>query len=87
MTGQLSLRLYVAGLSRYGLTVDAVRHFVAESDSDAELVVIDVLADPAAAERDGVLAVPLLVLAGLDRERRVVGQFFDANDVREALEL
>jgi circadian clock protein KaiB len=87
VTQRLLLRLYVTGTARSAATVEAVRRFGADFAGGAEVVVVDVLADPAAAERDGVLATPLLVLAEPEPERRVVGYFADADDVREALDL
>ena len=79
------LRLYIAGAARSSATVQAVRNFVADFASDAELDVIDVLVDPEVAERDRVIATPMLVQAEPEPERRVVGGFVDAANVRDAL--
>jgi len=84
------LRLYVsgrAGSSRHASA--AVRRIcdVALGNSAYRLDVIDVWRDPDRAEGDKVLATPTLIRQAPPPERRLVGDFSDAEKVLAALRI
>jgi circadian clock protein KaiB len=83
------LRLFVAGVTaRSRESIGAAESFVREGlDGAATLEVVDVLADPAAAELGRVVATPMLVRVRPGPERRLVGDLTRMDDLRRAFDL
>jgi len=83
------LALYVAGAAPRSLRAIAnVRRLCQEHLSDChELQVIDIYQEPALAERDGVLAVPVLVRRQPLPERSFIGDMSDFDRVLQGLGL
>lgn len=81
--------LYVAGESPRSTTAVAnLRRFTAERlGGDAELAVVDVIADPGRAESDRILTTPTLVKEAPGTVRRVTGDLGDPDAVMLALGL
>ncbi len=76
---KLRLRLYVAGESPN--SVAALRNLrallAAHPSREVELDVVDVLKDPEAGSRDGVLVTPMLIKLAPAPERRIFGSLTD----------
>lgn len=84
----LSLKLFVAGQTAASLAARANLRRLCESGVvGSEVVVVDVLVDPAAAEADGVLATPTLIRLEPLPQRRIVGDLSDTARVLRALDL
>lgn len=82
------LRLYVAGGSaRAADTIRKTQQILDHFTSDCRVHVIDVLADPAAAERDRIIATPTIIRASPLPERRVIGDISDPQTLLDALGL
>lgn len=82
----LSLRIYVAGQSPNStLALTRIRALCAQVKHPCELEVVDLLAHPERALRDGVVLTPLVVRVFPQPEVRVVGNLSDANAVRRLL--
>ncbi|MBT3380637.1 MAG: circadian clock protein KaiB [Lentisphaerae bacterium] len=73
------LKLFIVpGAARSSAALAAARELVDQGTAnDRELVVVDVLQDPGAAEDENVLATPTLVKAAPLPERRAVGDLSD----------
>ena len=81
--------LYLTGSSvRSQLAVDNIRRFCErEFGANASIRVVDVLEDPAEAERARVLTTPTLILEHPGPERRITGDLTDEGALRRALGL
>jgi circadian clock protein KaiB len=83
----IRLRLYVAGRSPRSLV--ALRNLERLSESALsgryELEVVDVLADPARAEVDRILATPTLVKLSPGPQRRILGDLGDVEKLVKSL--
>lgn len=87
--GAVQLRLYVAGGdARSAEARRLCERVVAQCrPSPCRLEVVDVLADPEQAERDRVLATPMLVRLDPPPLVRLIGGLWNAEFVMEALQL
>ncbi|MFG0316091.1 MAG: circadian clock KaiB family protein [Planctomycetota bacterium JB042] len=83
------LRLYVhSGRAHSSAAIDNIRSICDERlDGDVDLEVIDVFADPQAAELDRVLATPTLIRVRPEPSRRLVGDLGDRDLVARVLDL
>jgi circadian clock protein KaiB len=85
---QLLLKLYLVGgtppSERAVAALDDLRSAIAE---DVDIEVIDVRDDPGAAERERILATPLLMRAAPLPARRVIGDLSDPDRVLAGLGL
>jgi circadian clock protein KaiB len=83
------LRLYVAGASVKSITAIANLRAICEQHLDGryELQVIDLLEDPAAADTDGILAIPTLVRKLPVPVRKIVGDLSNTDRVLVGLDL
>lgn len=80
------LRLYVAGTSASARRAEKqLADLRAQTGSDLEIEVIDVLANPDLAEKAGILATPTLAFEHPERTRRIVGDLGNARKVLEFL--
>lgn len=78
----VALCLYVAGDSAGSRRAkENLDRLVKRLSPSAEMLVVDVLDDPAAAEAAGILATPTLSLDGSDPPRRIVGDLSDIDRV------
>lgn len=86
---RMRLRLYVAGTTPPSQRAQASLAALTSQLSAAavELEVIDVIADPQAAERDNVIAAPLLVRLAPGPPLRVIGDLGDHERLRALLGL
>jgi circadian clock protein KaiB len=85
--GSRSFRVFVAGDSwRSQRVVDAL-HALCQANgiSDHTVEVVDVLRDPASAERDQVLALPMVMRVAPEPVVRVVGDLSDGRLAAEVL--
>jgi len=89
MSLSIVLSLYVAGNStRSERAIHNVEQIRLEwAESDLVVTVIDVLEDPAAAERARVIATPTLVREKPVPERRIIGDLSDVQAVLQVLNL
>lgn len=89
MSEQYVFRLYVAGPSaRSRQAVNNLRRFAdAHLAGRYELVVVDVIADPASAESARVLTTPTLVREQPAPVRRITGDLSDIGRVADALDI
>lgn len=79
---QWYLRLYVAGLTPNSTRALAnLRRICAEHLPDAEIEVIDLVADPGRASADDIFAVPTLVRRLPEPVRRIIGDLSDTDQV------
>lgn len=83
------LRLYVAGADSRSLEARRLCELVVERcrPVPCHLEIVDVLDDPRQAERDQVLATPMLVRLGPPPVVRLIGGLWSADFVMEALQL
>ena len=82
------LKLYVVGGTQPSeRAVGAVSRLVAVADSDVEVDVIDLRQQPDVAEREGILATPLLVRVSPPPVRRLAGDLTDTDRVLGSLGL
>ncbi len=83
------LRLYVAGGALRSRQAREVTEQVVEQigAEHCRLEVVDVLADPASAEADRVLATPMLLRASPGPRIRLIGSLHDPEIVRASLQL
>ncbi len=83
------LKLYIAGqTARSERAVSQARRLCErEFESRCELVVVDVLEEPAVAERMRILATPTLIKESPEPARRVIGDLSDIDRVILALGL
>jgi circadian clock protein KaiB len=74
------LLLYVAGAPRrHARLIDVIRREgQAVFGQEFPLTIVDVLQDPAAAERDNILATPTLLVRGVHGSRRLIGDLSNA---------
>lgn len=80
------VRLYVAGGTPVARRAEAsLRKLMTATHGNFDLEVIDVVADPQAAEAAGVLATPLVVREEPAPRRRIVGDLADLARLAEAL--
>lgn len=86
---QLNLKLYIAGQSvRSEAAVRNLKSLLQERvNSDFTLTVIDVIADPAQAEEDSILATPTLIKAAPAPVRRIIGDLSDREALLAGLDL
>lgn len=86
---KLQLKMYIAGMSpRLELTIANLRSALEkELSGDFDLVVYDVLQNPAIAEEQKILAIPTLVKELPLPVRRIIGDFSDTEKVLFALDL
>ncbi len=86
---RLHLRLYVhPGRAHSSAAIDNIESICGDRlGGDVELEVIDVFADPQAAERDRVLATPTLIRVRPEPSRRIVGDLGDRELVARVLDL
>jgi circadian clock protein KaiB len=82
-------RVFVAGASWRSQRVVAALHELCEAHgiSDHTVEVVDVLRDPASAERDRVLALPMVMRVAPEPIVRVVGDLSDGQVAAEVLGL
>ena len=85
----VQLRLYVAGDAPNSVAARRVLQRVLEQVSPAgvELEVVDVMAEPARAAQDGILATPTLVRLAPEPARVIVGNLGDGARVLALLDL
>jgi hypothetical protein len=79
--------VYVDGAEMAHITTSRLRELCAQHDVHAEVAVVDVGADPQAAEDGNVVGVPTVVREQPRPRRRVIGALDDARRVSEALGL
>ena len=86
--GKLMLRLYVTGQSPNSTKALAnIRQLLEEElPNRYQLDVIDILDEPALAERDGIIASPTLVKRHPPPVRRIIGDLSDRENVLAVLE-
>ena len=75
------LRLYIAGGSTPSHRAERNLAALAATMSSCPIEIIDVLADPEAADRAGILATPTLVYEHAERPRRIIGDLSDTDRV------
>lgn len=86
--GAYRLRLYVAGETAISQKArENLKHLSARCAAPIETIVIDVLSEPAIAEKARVLATPTLVYEHPARSKRVIGDLSDVEKVIEFLGL
>ncbi len=83
------LKLYIAGRTARSerAVLQAQRLCEREFESRCELVVVDILEDPAPAEQARILATPTLIKESPQPQRRVIGDLSDIDRVILALGL
>jgi circadian clock protein KaiB len=83
------LKLYITGATSRSRRAIANLRQICEEELGGryELIVIDVLEDPQAAEADKVVATPTLVKELPMPTRRIIGDLFDKNMVMLALDI
>lgn len=86
---QFRFRLFVAGTAPRSLrAVESVRRICeAYLAGRYELEIIDIYQQPDLAERDGILAAPILLKVAPHPERRVAGDLLDADRVLCGLQI
>ncbi len=86
--GAPRLELFIAGTTishlRYRRFVEQV---LADSEDEVKFSVTDVAADPARADEHGIVATPQLVRWHPTPVRRIIGEIFDENALRDHLEV
>jgi circadian clock protein KaiB len=88
MGEQTVLRLYVVGGTQASeRALHSVERLRAELDGAPELEVVDLSREPEVAERERIVATPLLVRLSPEPVRRVVGDLSDVERVRWSLGL
>lgn len=87
--GPVALRLFIAGPgTRSQRTVESVRRLCeTHLPGRHELEIVDIYQQPALAERDGVLAAPILLRVAPLPVRRIAGDLQDEGRVLRALDL
>lgn len=84
----IDLKLYVTGSSlRARDTIRKTKEILGHFAPDCTLAIIDVLDDPASAERDRIIATPTIVRKSPLPERRVIGDISDPHTLLDALGL
>ena len=82
------LKLYVVGGTQPSeRAVGAVSELVAAADTDLEVDVVELRTQPEVAEREGILATPLLVRVSPPPVRRLAGDLTDTDRVLWSLGL
>lgn len=83
------LKLFIAGYTiRAGIAITNLREICEkELGAEYELIIIDVLKQPQAAEEEKVLATPTLIKEFPPPVRRIIGDFSDRKQVLLALDL
>lgn len=88
MMSAYQLHLFVSGPHALGRKAErAIRELLAQRGLAYELAVIDVLTDPEAAERHGVIATPTFERVAPPPARRVVGYVEDYAEVLDMLDI
>lgn len=82
-------RLFVAGTAPRSLrAVESVRRICETHLADGyELEIVDIYQQPDLAERDGILAAPILLKVSPLPERRIAGDLLDAERVLRGLDI
>ena len=85
----MTLKLFIAGRSERSerAIADARRICTRDYGEKCELLIVDVLEDPAQAERSHILATPTLIKEEPEPARRAVGDLADIEQVMAALGL
>ena len=85
---ELALRLYVTGQSPNSEKALAnIEQLLGEMSYQHHLDVIDILEQPALAERDGIIASPTLVKRNPPPVRRIIGDLSDRENVLSSLDV
>ena len=87
MSAPMSFTVYVEGPAMGQRVRDRLLELCADSDVAAEVDVIDITVDPAAAEAGNVVGIPTVVRERPRPRRRVIGALDDSRRVAEALGL
>ncbi|MDQ5808669.1 MAG: circadian clock KaiB family protein [Actinomycetota bacterium] len=88
MADQTLLRLYVVGGTQASeRALHSVARLRAELDGEADVEVVDLREQPEVAERERIVATPLLVRVAPGPVRRIVGDLSDVERVRWSLGL
>lgn len=75
---QVTLKLYVTGkTSRSDIAIENIKKIAGMLGRNVDLRIIDVLDDPATAEKDKILATPTLIREDAMKYRRVIGDMSD----------
>lgn len=90
MADKISLKVYIAGKTpAAGRAIQNLHEMCADlfDDRDYDIAIIDILENPAQAEKAKILATPTVVRAAPSPERRVIGDLSDRDEVLNALGL
>src|SRR5688500_13272043 len=85
----LQLRLYVSGDSARSLravqALETLAGWLRDAETEVEIEVIDVLADPDRAEADRIVATPTLIKASPGSVSKLIGELLDPEALAEHL--
>ena len=85
---KVTLKLYITGkTSRSEIAVENIKKIARNLGDMVQLNIIDVLDDPATAEKDKILATPTLIREDSMKYRRVIGDMSDIPRLRSWLDL